>query len=133
MLQRLGEQLAHLRNRAAEDRTVLRSDEVQLSATKYRFVTAIEAVLDVAHHLVASEQWGPADTNADTIRLLSRHGVIQQDLAARLASAPGFRNVLVHDYATVDDDRVVANLDSIADFETFADQVAGWVREQEAD
>ena len=128
LLQRLGEQLSRLRDHAAGDRGQLRADEVRLSATKYRFVTAIEAVLDVAHHLLASELWGPADTCADAVRLLARHGVLDGDLAVRLAEAVGFRNVLVHGYAEVDDDLVVANLDRLDDLQPFIDQVTAWVR-----
>lgn len=126
LLQRLGEQLAILRARAAEDRAALRADELLLSATKYRLVTAVEAVLDVAHHLLASELWGPAEDSAGAVRVLARHGVISGDLADRLAQATGLRNVLVHGYAEVDDDRVVATLDRLDDLETFIAEVRRW-------
>lgn len=126
LLQRLGEQLSFLQERAADDRGRLRGDEVLLSATKYRFVTAIEAMLDVAHHLLASELWGPPDSSADALRLLGRHGVLDADLAERAARAVGFRNVLVHGYAEVDDDRVVAQLDALDDLRAFVNQVAAW-------
>lgn len=117
-----------LRERASEDLVALRHDEARLSGTKYRFVTALEAVLDVTHHLLASELWGPAESSADAVRLLARHGVIEADLAERLARATGFRNVLVHGYAEVDDDRVVAALDDLDDLEMFTVQVRAWVR-----
>lgn len=130
LLQRLGEQLAFLRERAAEDRVSLRADEARLSGTKYRFVTAIEAVLDVAHHLLASELWGPAGTAADAVRILGRHGVLDPELAERLARATGFRNVLVHGYTDVDDDRVVAYLDELGDLQRFIDEVRAWARTQ---
>ena len=130
LLQRLGEQLAILRERAAEDRAALRADEARLSGTKYRFVTGIEAVLDIAHHLLASELWGPAEDSADAVRLLGRHGVIDAELAERLARATGFRNVLVHGYAEVDDDRVVAHLDDLDALERFSEQVRAWAADE---
>jgi uncharacterized protein YutE (UPF0331/DUF86 family) len=83
LLQRAGEQLAILEDRAAEDRGALREDEARLSGTKYRFVTAIEAVLDVAHHFLASELWGPAEDSGDAVRLLAAHGVIDAPLGDR--------------------------------------------------
>ncbi|CAN5190170.1 DUF86 domain-containing protein [soil metagenome] len=126
LLQRLGEQVALLGARAAEDRAALRQDEARLSGTKYRFVTALEAVLDIAHHLLASEMWGPAEDSAGAVKLLGRHGVIDDDLAGRLARATGFRNVLVHGYAEVDDDLVVARLDDLDDLQGFIDQVRDW-------
>lgn len=128
LLQRLGDQLAYLRGRAAEDRAELRADEARLSGTKYRFITTIEAVLDIAHHLLASELWGPADTSADAAVLLADHDVIDDMLAQRLALAVGFRNVLVHGYVDVDDDLVLAHLDELADLQAFIDQVRAWAR-----
>ena len=122
----MGDQVAHLHDRAAEDRSELVGDEVLLSATKYRFVTAIEAVLDVANHLLASELWGPAEDSADSVRHLARHGVLDDELAERLAAAVGFRNVLVHGYVEVDDVRVVANLDRLVDLDDFVAAVTAW-------
>lgn len=130
LLQRVGEELARLRERAAEDRAALAADEARLSGVKYRFITAIEAVLDVSHHLIASELWGPADSSGDAVRLLARHGVIDEQLAIRLASAVGFRNVLVHGYAEVDDAQVLANLDQLDDLARFVEQVRSWARRQ---
>jgi len=131
LLQRLGEQLSILRDRAAEDRDALRLDEARLSGTKYRFVTAIEALLDIGHHLLASELWGPADDSAGAVRLLARHGVITDELGERLASATGFRNVLVHGYTEVDDARVIAHLDRLDDLAAFIEQVRTWAQAQQ--
>lgn len=130
LLQRFGEQLSVLSDRAAEDRGALRAQEVLLSATKYRFVTAIESMIDIAHHLLASELWGPAETSADAVRLLGRHGVLDAALAERAAGAVGFRNLLVHGYADVDDDRVVAQLDQLGDLREVLDQVRTWAGRQ---
>lgn len=130
LLQRVGEQLSRLRGHAAGDRAALRGDELRLSAVKYRFVTVLEAVLDVTHHLLASELWGPAETGADAVRLLAQHHVVDVDTAEQLARATGFRNVLVHGYAEVDDDLVVANLDRLDDVERFVEQVRRWASRQ---
>lgn len=99
-----------------------------LDAVKYRFVTAIEGCVKAAHHIAASEGWGAADTNADAVRLLADHGVLEADLAQRMASAVGFRNVLVHQYADVRDDLVLARLDDLEDLLDFVGAVAAWLR-----
>lgn len=67
---------------------------------------------------------GTATHNADAMRLLGRHGVSEPDLAESLARAVGFRNILVHGYADVDDDLVVAELDRLADLAAFVRAVA---------
>jgi uncharacterized protein YutE (UPF0331/DUF86 family) len=116
LLRRIAGALADL---AAEDATMLADDPRGLRAVKYSFVTAIEAAIDVAQHLCASEQWGAPATNAEAFTLLARHGVVEPDLARRLGSAVGFRNVLVHEYVAVDDDRVIAALGELDDLHAF--------------
>jgi uncharacterized protein YutE (UPF0331/DUF86 family) len=127
LLQQVSDAVGYLRARAGGDRAAIRRDVDRLAALKYFFVTAIEGCLDVAQHLCADQGWGPPATNADAMRLLARHGVLADDLGGALARAVGFRNVLVHGYAAVDDDRVVAQLDRVADLESFVACVAQWV------
>ncbi|MEB2344183.1 MAG: DUF86 domain-containing protein [Deltaproteobacteria bacterium] len=77
LLQRVSEDLGWLRGRASEDRAALSADADRLAALKYRFVTAIEGCLNVAQHLCASEGWGPPASNAEALRLLGRHQVLE--------------------------------------------------------
>jgi uncharacterized protein YutE (UPF0331/DUF86 family) len=107
----------------------VRASSRWLNSVKYLFVTAIEGCLDVAHHLVASEGWGTPDTNASAFLVLGREGVLSRDLATVMASAVGFRNVLVHQYATVDDDRVIEFLDQLDALRAFVAAVVKWLDE----
>lgn len=50
--------------------------------------------------------FGSPNSYAGAFRTLGRHGVINEDLAERLARAAGFRNVVVHLYAELDPARV---------------------------
>ena len=105
-------------------------DRTELAATKYYFITAIEGCARIAHHLIASEGWAIAETNADAIRRLAEQDVIDESTAASVASAVGFRNILVHGYAEVDDSRVTANLEQLNDLENFVRGVATWLSQQ---
>jgi uncharacterized protein YutE (UPF0331/DUF86 family) len=102
-------------------------DPARLGHVKYLFVTAIEGCVDAAHHVAASEGWRPADTNADAFAVLAEHGVVDEALAASMVAATRFRNLLVHGYARVDDERVVGFLDRVAELRRFVDAVAGLV------
>ena len=104
-----------------------RADPLWLRGIKYSFVTAIEAVLDTAQHLCAAEGWGPPADNGDAVRLLGAHGVLDLRLAGSLRRAVGFRNVLVHDYAEVDDTVVAARLADLSDLSDFAAAVGRWL------
>ena len=98
---------------------------------KYTFVTCIEACVDIAQHICASEGWGPPNDNGDAVALVGRHGVIEGELAGEIRRAVGFRNVLVHEYVRVDDGVVLQRLDDPGDLEEFARQVAAWLAEQD--
>ena len=126
LLRSVGDDLSVLRGEASAD-DARRADPLWLRGIKYTFVTAVEACVDVAQHLCASEGWGPPRDNADALRVLGRHLVLAPVLAERLSRAVGFRNVLVHEYVTVDDDIVLARLRDLSDLDDFVADVAGWV------
>lgn len=104
-----------------------RGDPIWLRGVKYTFVTAIEACVDVAQHICASERWGPPQDNGDAFRVLAAHEVIGPDLGRGMRAAVGFRNVLVHEYVAVDDSVVLARLENHADLEDFVAAVARWL------
>lgn len=104
-----------------------REDPMWLRGVKYTFVTAIEACVDVAQHLCATEGWGPPADNGDAVRLLGDHGVCTPDLASSVRQAVGFRNVLVHEYVRVNDEIVTERLKALGDLEDFVSQVAAFV------
>jgi uncharacterized protein YutE (UPF0331/DUF86 family) len=118
------------RLRTAADRSPSARDELWLDAVKYLFITAVEATVDVAQHIAASERYRAPDSNADALRLLGEHGVIPDDLARSLARAVGFSNVLVHRYVEVDDATVVAALDRLDEFDRFVHDLSAWMTRQ---
>src|SRR5579863_6440870 len=61
--------------------------------SKVTFVTVIEAWVDVAQHICATEGWGPPADNGDAVRLLGGHRVLTTELAISIREAVGFRNV----------------------------------------
>ena len=104
-----------------------------LEGVKYLFITAIEGCVDVAHHVASSESWQAPDTNAGAIRILGVHNVLTAEVATSVARSVGFRNVLVHQYAEVDDDIVIAALDRLDDLQAFVSQVSAWILQQSND
>jgi uncharacterized protein YutE (UPF0331/DUF86 family) len=63
---------------------------------------AVQAALDVASYVASDERWEEPRTNQELFELFARHGWIDAELARSLRAAVGFRNVLVHGYASVD-------------------------------
>jgi len=62
----------------------------------------VEALVDVARHLVSSMGWGPCFTARDYIVELAERGVIPRELAEELVKRIRLRNIIVHRYLDVD-------------------------------
>lgn len=107
LLQRIEDEVGALERSAARPDDELAEDVDALPAMKYRFIVAIEAATDVADHVIASEGLRPSTSFADSFTSLREAGWLQDDLSDRLADAARFRNLLVHQYAEVDDARLV--------------------------
>jgi uncharacterized protein YutE (UPF0331/DUF86 family) len=127
MLQRVSEDITYLASRSEEGIPEQLADAERMAALKYVFVTTIEGCLDIAQHVCASEGWGPPSSNAEALRLLGRHEVLPTGLSEVMASAVGFRNVLVHGYVDVDDRLVVSFLERVTDLKAFVSHLSSWL------
>jgi hypothetical protein len=57
--------------------------------------------------VISSEGYEPPGSYADIFRVLRDEGSVDEELAERLVAMARFRNLLVHAYADVDEDRVL--------------------------
>ena len=62
---------------------------------------AVEATIDIAAHVVASEGLGFASTIRENFKFLHQADIIDQDLSERMQAMVGFRNIAVHDYQSL--------------------------------
>ena len=83
---------------------------------------AVQAVIDLATHIVASEGLGLSDTVKGNFKLLEDAAIISQELARKMESMVGFRNIAMHDYKAIDKgilkSILVNNLKDLEDFYT---------------
>ena len=125
----LNDALRELARPAAADANALVQDAILRAAVERWLQVAIEACVDIAEHVVADEGWTPPTSARAAFEVLALNGRIPVDLAQRLGSAAALRNLLVHDYATVDLTRLAAavrhDLDDLRAFAAFA---ASWLR-----
>lgn len=104
-------------------------DRLAVDRREERFVEhtlqlAIQATIDVAAHIVADEQLGDPRSAHELFTLLAAGGWIAAADLPTLRAMVGFRNVLVHEYDTVDLGivRDVAE-HRVADLQRFVDAV----------
>jgi uncharacterized protein YutE (UPF0331/DUF86 family) len=96
-------------------------------AVEHGLHIAAEALFDTGNHILSGEFQEAADEYREIPPRLTARGVLSPATAQRLESLAGFRNVLVHDYATVDVRRLQAALGRLDDFEAFVADVEGWL------
>ena len=97
-----------------------RASPLEQHATERELLVAIEACLDIAHHVVAREGLRRPADHRDLFKILGEARIIPAELASRLEKMAGFRNLLVHAYLAVDPAEVFrAATGDVADIEAF--------------
>jgi len=90
---------------------------------------SIEAVIDVCHLLVTGLRLGIPAEEDDLFEKLEAAGVISPQTRETLREMKGFRNILVHEYARIDDRMVYEVARSrLGDFETFKEQILRYLK-----
>ena len=112
-------------------RTLAHPEAIEVDVKERRFIehtlqVCIQAVQDIASHIVSDERLGEPKYNSDLLNLLVGAGWLPNDLAPPLRAAIGFRNVLVHGYTDVDPAVVRDVLEHhLSDIEAFVHHVRG--------
>lgn len=95
------------------------SDDDALDIAERNLQVAIQACIDIASHVLASNGESVPDTYGELFTALSRLGWLPPELASRLRRAVGMRNVLVHDYLDIDPVRLSDSLTHLDDLRAF--------------
>ncbi len=99
-------------------REVLERDLSLHNDVLFSLLTVCQLVIDVAGDL-AARRGDRFEDYTGAVRSLARDARFSPGLVRKLERLPGFRNVVVHEYATLDLDRVVEALDDLGPIEGF--------------
>jgi uncharacterized protein YutE (UPF0331/DUF86 family) len=125
MLSNLRQYLGVLRGLGGIPREAFLADPDKVGNAKYHLVIAIECCIDIANHVIASENYRFPKDNADSFAVLVAEGVLPGEFREPLRAMARFRNRLVHLYWNVDDPRVHDYLrEGLVDIEGFANAIA---------
>lgn len=123
-LREIDRRVAALRTIAEGDRARFLDDLDVQATTERHLQVAIQAAIDVALHVLADETPETPEDYGSVFTLLASSERLPDELAQRLRSAAGLRNVLVHAYVEVDPELVWAHLDDLDDLTAFAEHIA---------
>lgn len=112
----------------ARDRFV--ADRKEQWAAAYGLQSTVQALLDAGAHILSGRFKETPAEYADVVPRLAARGVLDAALAERLAQMSGFRNLLVHEYATVDFGLVHDKLQRLDDLRAFAAALERWLAAQ---
>jgi uncharacterized protein YutE (UPF0331/DUF86 family) len=109
-----------------EGREAFLGDDVSQAAAERWLQTAVEAVIDVANHVIARLGLGVPRAYPDTIEILVRDGVLPNDRREAFLAMVRFRNRVVHLYDEVAPDEVWRTIEEdLGDFDAFIAAIAG--------
>jgi len=101
------------------------SDEVAQAAATRWLQTSIEAIVDIANHIIAREGLGVPRAYSETIEILTREGVLPADRRDAFLAMVRFRNRVVHIYDDVSADEIWRIIDEdLGDFDAFISVIA---------
>jgi uncharacterized protein YutE (UPF0331/DUF86 family) len=121
--------LDNLKNYATLDRQGFLSSPVSIRDTKYCFIIAGQAAIDLCYHLTAKLLKKAPSDYGNCFELLDETGKFNEETLRCMANMAKFRNLLVHHYIKVDDERVYDKLNEIDCFERFIQELEDIVKE----
>jgi uncharacterized protein YutE (UPF0331/DUF86 family) len=90
---------------------------------------AVQVCLDIGQHLIAQRGFRMPEDNKDVFVVLGDEGVISEDLLPRLVTMAQFRNLIVHDYARIDNQVVFGILKRrLGDLDAFAQAIVRYLQ-----
>jgi uncharacterized protein YutE (UPF0331/DUF86 family) len=82
---------------------------------------SVEVCLDIGRRVIALEGFRYPEDNKDVFQILAEEGIVPKALLTVLLNMARFRNLVVHDYAQIDDTQVYAILKrNLRDFDSYA-------------
>ena len=94
--------------------------DFKLSIYELNLQRAVQGCIDLANLVLSKEGLGLPNTYRQAFELLHKHQVIDIELAKKMISMVGFRNISVHDYEQIKPEIVLQIISSnLPDFESF--------------
>ena len=89
----------------------------------------VEICVDIASHVIADRGFRSPTTYADSFRVLNENGIIDEQLLSTMEKMAKFRNIVVHQYETIDTGIVISILKkNLVDFTRFSNAVLSLLR-----
>jgi len=129
-LERLKEQVIRLEQVKKEVKTVadLKKDFTKEALLERLFQIALEAILDIGRMIISLENLPRPQENDEIFQILAKAKIISRDYAKKAFGMGRFRNILVHGYMIIEEERVFENLERLDLLKKFVEFVGQYLR-----
>lgn len=90
---------------------------------RYGLLESIQIVIDISCKISSEFNLGNPDNYRECVELLAKFNYIQEETAKKVVAMVGLRNLLVHEYVTIDSEKLHHYLDFLEDFLNFVNEV----------
>lgn len=87
---------------------------------RYGLMESIQIVIDVSCHLCGKNNLGAPENYSDCVKKSVKFGYIPAELSPKLIAMIGLRNLLIHEYVSIDVERLVSFLNDLDIFRQFS-------------
>lgn len=127
-LEQLGKYVSILREYQSYEIEEIRDNRTLRGAVERYMEVSLACMIDTCEMIISSERLNRPDTYREAIQILGQHDILPTAFAEKLASAAGFRNVLVYMYADIDLEKLYSHLQNDTDdLELFAEYIAKYL------
>src|SRR3989338_1165034 len=100
------------------------SNSMYKDSTERLIQLIVECASDINNHAVVESGKRPPEDYTSSFTRAAEVGLISHDLAQKIKGAGGMRNIIVHEYMDIDDEKVYKTLPiAISDFKEYLLQV----------
>jgi uncharacterized protein YutE (UPF0331/DUF86 family) len=103
-------------------------DERNLLAIKHLLLQSIEAGGSICTHVLAKKFFKSSSSFPECFETLSNSNVISKELSEKLRKMARFRNILVHRYWEIEDEKILGYArNNLGDFDQFLESIADYL------
>lgn len=129
-LDELKDRLARLQPLCEKNRTDFDTDPYLRDIVERNLEVAAQCCIDICHRIISVTKTKKPSDYYEAILLMGELGVLEAEFARKLAPIAGFRNILVHEYVTIDWDQVYKYLNELDDLILFSENIRYWLQNQ---
>jgi uncharacterized protein YutE (UPF0331/DUF86 family) len=100
------------------------NDFIKIEATKHLLQISIEAMIDIAGHVIARNRFSAPQSSADMFDILKEKGILNEKNINNYRLMAKFRNRLVHLYYDINNEEVYSIIHKrLSDFKRFISEI----------